>query len=51
MRHNNQLPYNLPQLQNLIKRDSESYKEEVSLSFLCNDLLYKSYHSQNFIPL
>lgn len=27
-RHNNQLPHNLPQLQNLIKRDSESYKEE-----------------------
>lgn len=30
VRHNNQLPDNLPQLQNLIKRDSESYKEEVS---------------------
>ncbi|KAK0179411.1 hypothetical protein PV327_005167 [Microctonus hyperodae] len=28
VRHNNQLPDNLPQLQNLIKRDSESYKEE-----------------------
>ncbi|XP_014295711.1 protein SDA1 homolog [Microplitis demolitor] len=28
VRHNNQLPNNLPQLQNLIKRDSESYKEE-----------------------
>lgn len=28
MRHNNQLPENLPQLQNLIKRDPESYKEE-----------------------
>jgi protein SDA1 len=27
-RHNNQLPNNLPQLQNLIKRDPESYKEE-----------------------
>lgn len=29
VRHNNQLPDNLPQLQNLIKRDPESYKEEV----------------------
>ncbi|ETN60898.1 mystery 45A [Anopheles darlingi] len=28
MRHNNQLPDNLPQLQNLIKRDPESYREE-----------------------
>ncbi|XP_066595301.1 protein SDA1 homolog [Prorops nasuta] len=28
VRHNNQLPTNLPQLQNLIKRDPESYKEE-----------------------
>lgn len=27
-RHNNQLPNNLPQLQNLIKRDPESYREE-----------------------
>lgn len=27
-RNNNQLPNNLPQLQNLIKRDAESYKEE-----------------------
>ncbi|KAG5895123.1 hypothetical protein JTB14_008560 [Gonioctena quinquepunctata] len=27
-RHNNQLPGNLPQLQNLIKRDSASYHEE-----------------------
>ncbi|XP_077258648.1 SDA1 domain containing protein Mys45A isoform X2 [Temnothorax americanus] len=30
VRHNNQLPDNLPQLQNLIKRDPESYKEEVA---------------------
>lgn len=30
VRHNNRLPDNLPQLQNLIKRDPESYKEEVS---------------------
>jgi protein SDA1 len=29
VRHNNQLPDNLPQLQNLIKRDPASYKEEV----------------------
>lgn len=27
-RHNNQLPHNLPQLQNLIKRDPASYHEE-----------------------
>ena len=27
-RQNNQLPHNLPQLQNLIKRDPESYREE-----------------------
>lgn len=29
MRHNNQLPDNLPQLQNLVKRDPESYRDEV----------------------
>lgn len=28
VRHNNQLPDNLPQLQNLIKRDPTSYKDE-----------------------
>lgn len=28
VRHNNQLPDNLPQLQNLIKRDPVSYKDE-----------------------
>ncbi|EGI61363.1 PREDICTED: protein SDA1 homolog [Acromyrmex echinatior] len=38
VRHNNQLPDNLPQLQNLIKRDPESYKEE----FLQQHLHYKS---------
>ncbi|KAM0728697.1 Protein SDA1-like protein [Formica fusca] len=38
VRHNNQLPNNLPQLQNLIKRDPESYKEE----FLQQYLHYKS---------
>lgn len=37
VRHNNQLPENLPQLQNLIKRDPESYKEEVSIfSAICS---------------
>lgn len=30
VRHNNKLPTNLPQLQNLIKRDPKSYTEEVS---------------------
>ena len=29
VRHNNQLPTNLPQLQNLLKRDPSSYKDEV----------------------
>ncbi|XP_017789380.1 PREDICTED: protein SDA1 homolog [Habropoda laboriosa] len=38
VRHNNQLPENLPQLQNLIKRDPESYKEE----FLQQHQHYKS---------
>jgi protein SDA1 len=33
VRHNNQLPNNLPQLQNLIKRDPVSYKDEVSFHF------------------
>jgi predicted patatin/cPLA2 family phospholipase len=33
VRHNNQLPDNLPQLQNLIKRDAESYKEEFTQQF------------------
>lgn len=28
VRHNNQLPDNLPQLQNLIKRDPASYRDE-----------------------
>ena len=32
-RQNNQLPHNLPQLQNLIKRDPESYKEEFLQQF------------------
>jgi protein SDA1 len=32
-RVNNQLPHNLPQLQNLIKRDAESYKEEFQQQF------------------
>lgn len=30
VRHNNQLPDNIPQLQNLIKRDPQSYKDEVN---------------------
>lgn len=28
VRHNNQLPDNLPQLQNLVKRDPESYRDD-----------------------
>lgn len=30
-RQNNKLPNNLPQLQNLIKRDPQSYGDEVSV--------------------
>ena len=30
VRHNNQLPTNLPQLQNLLKRDPASYRDEVN---------------------
>lgn len=33
VRHNNQLPDNLPQLQNLIKRDPASYKEEFNQQY------------------
>ncbi|XP_058057835.1 protein SDA1 homolog isoform X2 [Anopheles bellator] len=33
VRHNNQLPDNLPQLQNLIKRDPDSYRDEFLQQF------------------
>lgn len=33
MRHNNQLPDNLPQLQNLIKRDPDSYRDEFNQQY------------------
>lgn len=33
VRHNNQLPDNLPQLQNLIKRDPDSYKDDFMQQF------------------
>lgn len=33
-RNNNKLPTNLPQLQNLIKRDPQSYTEEVNCVFI-----------------
>ena len=32
-KNNNQLPNNLPQLQNCIKRDPDSYKDEFMLQF------------------
>ena len=32
-RNRNKLPNNLPQLQNLVKRDPDSYREEVSVVF------------------
>lgn len=41
-RQNNQLPHNLPQLQNLIKRDSASYHEE---------FLQQNQHFQNTIEV
>ncbi|XP_050295760.1 protein SDA1 homolog [Anthonomus grandis grandis] len=41
-KHNNQLPENLPQLQNLIKRDSASYHEE---------FLQQHQHFQNTLEL
>ena len=36
----NKLPSNLPQLQNLIKRDPQSYYDEVNLFFLVHDVIY-----------
>lgn len=33
VRHNNQLPDNLPQLQNLIKRDPESYQDDFNQQY------------------
>lgn len=36
-KRNNQLPDNLPQLQNLIKRDPASYKDEVRISSMKNE--------------
>ena len=38
-RKGNQLPNNLPQLQNLVKRDPDSYREEVYFSLLISGLL------------
>lgn len=44
VRSNNQLPTNLPQLQNCIKRDSISYKEEVCLLWcVCFTLTIKTF--------
>lgn len=42
-KRNNQLPENLPQLQNLIKRDPASYKDEVSF--------YKIFNNSNYTTL
>ena len=45
--HSNKLPNNLPQLQNLIKRDPKSYKEEVrQISVKLN---YRSSEGTNFM--
>ncbi len=55
MAHRNQakLPSNLPQLQNLIKRDHESYEEEVRgyLVIYCNFLYYRSYRMINYLSI
>ena len=42
VRHNNQLPDNLPQLQNLVKRDPQSYKD---------DFLQQYNHFQNTLEI
>nr|CAG4649176.1 EOG090X030C [Scapholeberis mucronata] len=42
VRHNNQLPTNLPQLQNLLKRDPASYKDEFMQQ-------YRHYHSTRLV--
>lgn len=47
VRQNNQLPSNLPQLQNLIKRDPQSYKDEVSKIFRLSPTCDK--HSFQFL--
>ena len=39
-RNRNKLPNNLPQLQNLVKRDPDSYREEVSVCFVISFLLW-----------
>lgn len=39
-RNNNQLPNNIPQLQNLIKRDPLSYKDEVSGLYILSGLTF-----------
>jgi len=43
MSRNNQLPSNLPQLQNLTKRDPDAYKEEV-----CTCILYVTFWCDHF---
>lgn len=42
VRHNNQLPDNLPQLQNLVKRDPQSYKD---------DFLQQYHHFLNVVEI
>lgn len=53
-RHNNKLPTNLPQLQNLIKRDPKSYTEEVNnllaLLNLSTSLVARKSNDFNDIP-
>nr|CAG4636856.1 EOG090X030C [Ceriodaphnia reticulata] len=48
VRHNNQLPTNLPQLQNLLKRDPASYKDEAYLlAFFLQQ--YRHYNSTKLV--
>ncbi|EEB17769.1 conserved hypothetical protein [Pediculus humanus corporis] len=46
VRRNNQLPHNLPQLRNLIKRDPSSYKEDFQLQYAHFNSMLELFHLQ-----
>lgn len=50
VRHNNQLPDNIPQLQNLIKRDPQSYKDEFTQQYRHYSALMQIFklHPENY---
>ena len=48
-RQRNQLPTNLPQLQNLIKRDGDLYKDEVDISSLLYNYCVCWYNNINIL--